>query len=71
MCLEFGGFCFYLLGNTEPLKSFIIKPLIHKIHKIVLQLMLKILIEQMLMILMETNIERKMGLGHVESEIAA
>lgn len=34
-------------------------------------MMPKFLIEQMLMILMETNIERKMGLGLVEFEIAA
>lgn len=56
------------MGNTEPLKSFnqiMIKPLIHKIGKVALQMMPKFLIEQMLMILTETKIERKMGLGLV------
>ena len=33
-------------------------------------MMPKFLIEQMLMILTETNIERKIGFGHVEFEIA-
>lgn len=45
--------------------------LICRIGKVALQMMPKFLIEQMLMILMETNIERKMGLGLVEFEIAA
>lgn len=60
---------FYLLGNTEPLKSFN-QIMIYEIGRVALQMMPEFLIEQMLMILTETNIERKIGFGHVEFEIA-
>lgn len=60
---------FYLLGNTETLKSFN-QIMIYEIGRVALQMMPEFLIEQMLMILTETNIERKIGFGHVEFEIA-
>lgn len=44
--------------------------MIYKIGRVALQMMLTFLIEQMLMILTETNIEWKIGFGHVEFEIA-
>ena len=54
-------FEFYLLGNTEPLKSFN-QIMIYKIDRVALQMMPTFLIEQMLMVLTETNIERKSNL---------
>ena len=44
--------------------------MIYKIGRVALQMMLTFLIEQMLMILTETNIEWKIGFGHIEFEIA-
>lgn len=44
--------------------------MIYKIDRVALQMMPTFLIEQMLMVLTETNIERKIGFGHVEFEIA-
>lgn len=44
--------------------------MIYKIDRVALQKVPALLIEQRLMILTEANIDRKIGFGHVEFEIA-